>query len=207
MRAGFENDSNSNEKSRLSSLDAVLGEHENDEATTTEDAERRTVGERGGASSSYSSSSTEDGGVMREISIALEDGDDAMECTVRVRVPTAAHRCVRCAMKTPLGVVFEDVEGKITVVEFYDESALGAKGRGVKIGDVLRACSAMVPEMKYPKMNIIGGGVGRPGWKRVMYTVGYLDTLDDVTFDQAMKAIASNAKAGDYDVELVFERL
>jgi hypothetical protein len=25
-------------------------------------------------------------------------------------------------------------------------------------------------------------------------------------FDQAMKAIGSNAKAGDYDVELVFER-
>ena len=30
--------------------------------------------------------------------------------------------------------------------------------------------------------------------------------LDDVTFDQAMKAIGSNAKAGNYDVELVFER-
>ena len=40
-----------------------------------------------------------------------------------------------------------------------------------------------------------------------MYTVAYgTDELDDVTFDQAMKAIGSNAKAGDFDVELVFER-
>ena len=42
-----------------------------------------------------------------------------------------------------------------------------------------------------------------------MYTCACAEdgNLDDVTFDQAMKAIGSNAKAGDYDVELVFERL
>ena len=143
--------------------------------------------------------------VTREVEVALS-ADAAARVTLTVR--NATSRLVRATMRSPLGVVFEDVDGDIVVVEFYDESELGPRGRGIEIGDVLRATSAMTPTMEYPKLNVIGGGVGRPGWRRVMYTCACAEdgNLDDVTFDQAMKAIGSNAKAGDYDVELVFER-
>lgn len=143
--------------------------------------------------------------VTREVEVALS-ADAAARVTLTVR--NATSRLVRATMRSPLGVVFEDVDGDIVVVEFYDESELGPRGRGIEIGDVLRATSAMTPTMEYPKLNVIGGGVGRPGWRRVMYTCACAEdgNLDDDTFAQAMKAIGSNAKAGDYDVELVFER-
>lgn len=143
--------------------------------------------------------------VTREVEVALTETTAAR---VSLTVRDATSRLVRATMRSPLGIVFEDVDGDIVVAEFYDESDLGPRGRGIKIGDVLRATSAMTPTMQYPKLNVIGGGVGRPGWRRVMYTCACArdGNLDDVTFDQAMKAIGSNAKAGDYDVELVFER-
>jgi len=143
--------------------------------------------------------------VTREVEVVLTETTAAR---VSLTVRDATSRLVRATMRSPLGIVFEDVDGDIVVAEFYDESDLGPRGRGIKIGDVLRATSAMTPTMQYPKLNVIGGGVGRPGWRRVMYTCACArdGNLDDVTFDQAMKAIGSNAKAGDYDVELVFER-
>ena len=143
--------------------------------------------------------------VSRAVDVAL---DDDVVARVELEVRSATSRLTRATMKSPLGIVFEDVDGDIAVVEFYDESDLGPRGRGIREGDVLRATSAMIPEMRYPKLNVIGGGVGRPGWRRVMYTCASSQdgNLDDVTFDQAMKAIGSNAKAGNYDVELVFER-
>ena len=145
------------------------------------------------------------GRVTREVEVALTETTAAR---VSLTVRDATSRLVRATMRSPLGIVFEDVDGDIVVAEFYDESDLGPRGRGIKIGDVLRATSAMTPTMEYPKLNVIGGGVGRPGWRRVMYTCACArdGNLDDVTFDQAMKAIGSNAKAGDYDVALVFER-
>jgi hypothetical protein len=44
---------------------------------------------------------------------------------------------------------------------------------GIRAGDILRACSAMIPEMKYPAANILLGGGGRPGFRRVLYLVGH----------------------------------
>jgi hypothetical protein len=140
----------------------------------------------------------------RECTIELTE-DTAVR--LELEVSSASARLVRATMRSPLGIVFEEVDGEITVVEFFDQSdTLGPISKGIKIGDVLRATSAMTREMTYGKLGILGGGNGRPSWRRVMYTVAAKDELDDVTFDQAMKAIGSNAKAGDYDVELVFER-
>lgn len=175
-------------RASLSSLDAVIGaakkdDDDADEAPTTSAPKTTTT---------------------REMTIPL---DDEKLAVLSLEVPSASHRLVRATMRSPLGIVFEATDdGKIVAVEFFDQSELGPSGAGVKIGDVLRATSAMIPEMQYPAFNVIGGGVGRPGFRRVMYEVGYGDTLSDTTFDQAMKAIGSNAKAGDYDVELVFER-
>ncbi|OUS47586.1 hypothetical protein BE221DRAFT_72140 [Ostreococcus tauri] len=180
----------------LGNLDALLSG-----GITSED--ERVVGPSSSDDEPTTSSGTQR--VTRAVEVRLNDETVAR---VELEVTSATSRLVRATMKSPLGIVFEDVEGALTVVEFFDESDLGPRARGIRIGDVLRATSAMIPEMQYPKLNVLGGGVGRPGWRRVMYTTACdLDgNLDDVTFDQAMKAIGSNAKAGDYDVELVFER-
>ena len=184
--------SRDDEARRMDSLDAVLRSTPTPNPPTTRAQEER-------------ESPPPPARVTREVEVALS-ADAAARVTLTVR--NATSRLVRATMRSPLGVVFEDVDGDIVVVEFYDESELGPRGRGIEIGDVLRATSAMTPTMEYPKLNVIGGGVGRPGWRRVMYTCACAEdgNLDDVTFDQAMKAIGSNAKAGDYDVELVFER-
>jgi len=177
-------------RASLSSLDAVMGAAKKDEDDADADEAPTT--------SAPKTTTT------REMTIPL---DDEKLAVLSLEVPSASHRLVRATMRSPLGIVFEAREdGKIVAVEFFDQSELGPSGAGVKIGDILRATSAMIPEMQYPAFNVIGGGVGRPGFRRVMYEVGYGETLSDATFDQAMKAIGSNAKAGDYDVELVFER-
>ena len=183
-------------RASLSSLDAILSTDAN-RASSSDGASAR--------DDAPSDAATPTRAVSRAVDVAL---DDDVVARVELEVRSATSRLTRATMKSPLGIVFEDVDGDIAVVEFYDESDLGPRGRGIREGDVLRATSAMIPEMRYPKLNVIGGGVGRPGWRRVMYTCASSQdgNLDDVTFDQAMKAIGSNAKAGNYDVELVFER-
>lgn len=183
-------------RASLSSLDAILST-DADRASSSDGASAR--------DDAPSDAATPTRVVSRAVDVAL---DDDVVARVELEVRSATSRLTRATMKSPLGIVFEDVDGDIAVVEFYDESDLGPRGRGIREGDVLRATSAMIPEMRYPKLNVIGGGVGRPGWRRVMYTCASSQdgNLDDVTFDQAMKAIGSNAKAGNYDVELVFER-
>ena len=183
-------------RASLSSLDAILPT-DADRASSSDGASTR--------DDAPSDAATPTRAVSRAVDVAL---DDDVVARVELEVRSATSRLTRATMKSPLGIVFEDVDGDIAVVEFYDESDLGPRGRGIREGDVLRATSAMIPEMRYPKLNVIGGGVGRPGWRRVMYTCASSQdgNLDDVTFDQAMKAIGSNAKAGNYDVELVFER-
>lgn len=191
-RAGESDDA----RASLSSLDAILST-DADRASSSDGASAR--------DDAPSDAATPTRAVSRAVDVAL---DDDVVARVELEVRSATSRLTRATMKSPLGIVFEDVDGDIAVVEFYDESDLGPRGRGIREGDVLRATSAMIPEMRYPKLNVIGGGVGRPGWRRVMYTCASSQdgNLDDVTFDQAMKAIGSNAKAGNYDVELVFER-
>jgi hypothetical protein len=175
-------------RASLSSLDAVIGAAKKDDDDDADEAP---------TTSAPKTTTT------REMTIPL---DDEKLAVLSLEVPSASHRLVRATMRSPLGIVFEATDdGKIVAVEFFDQSELGPSGAGVKIGDVLRATSAMIPEMQYPAFNVIGGGVGRPGFRRIMYEVGY-GNLSDAMFDQAMKAIGSNAKAGDYDVELVFER-
>lgn len=94
----------------------------------------------------------------------------------------------------------------------------------LKKGDVIRAVSAMVPTMKYPKNNILMGGVGRPGFDRKIFTIRsameireqILEEDDDIEaidkvisneFETCLKAIQSNARAGDYEVVVVVERI
>jgi hypothetical protein len=51
------------------------------------------------------------------------------------------------------------------------------------------------------------GGVGRPGFRRVLFTIPVGEAYaPGATFDDAMGAIFSNKKAGDFDVVLVLER-
>ena len=107
----------------------------------------------------------------------------------------------------PLGIVFEESgDGDIVVTEVLPEGNAARVG-GVATGDVLRACSAMIPEMKYGQGNLLLGGNGRPGFRRVLFMVPRGEEYREVlSFDQTMGAVMSNAKAGDFDVTVVLER-
>ena len=49
------------------------------------------------------------------------------------------------------------------------EGSNAAEEGTVAAGDILRATSAMIPEMKYTQGNILFGGNGRPGFRRVLF--------------------------------------
>ena len=67
--------------------------------------------------------------------------------------------------------------------------------------------SAMVPEMKYGQGNLLLGGNGRPGFRRVLYVVpNGEDYRPGASFDQTIGAVVSNSRAGNFDVTLVLER-
>lgn len=78
----------------------------------------------------------------------------------------------------------------------------------IAAGDILRACSAMIPEMKYTTGGLMLGGNGRPGFRRVLFVTPTGDDLllPQNAFAQTMSAITSNAKAGGFDVNVVVER-
>jgi len=153
--------------------------------------------------------------VYREITVELSTDEGA---DLSIRVQSASSRVICSTRRTPLGIVIEPTSRGVEVVEVTDiESAL-------KKGDVIRAVSAMVPTMKYPKNNILMGGVGRPGFDRKIFTIRsameireqILEEDDDIEaidkvisneFETCLKAIQSNARAGDYEVVVVVERI
>ena len=144
--------------------------------------------------------------MVREVLVELEPPDNV--ANARIEVASASTRVVQATIMPPLGIVFEEDAGagEIVVTEVLPGSNAEEVG-GIRAGDVLRACSAMIPEMKYPQGNLILGGVGRPGFRRVLYIVPRAHEFKpNVTFDQTMGAIMSNSKAGDFDVTIVCER-
>ena len=148
--------------------------------------------------------------VTREVLVELEYPDNVAEATIDVA--SASARVTQVRLSPPLGIVFEESgDGDVVVAEVLPDGNAASldprEGAVVRPGDVLRACSAMVPEMKYGAGGLMLGGNGRPGFRRVLFLVARGERYEPVrSFDQAMKAIVSNQKAGDFDVNLVFER-
>ena len=147
------------------------------------------------------------GAIVREVSVELEPPENI--AVASFEVASASTRVVQSVIAPPLGIAFEESSaGEIVVAEIIPGSNAERAGAGsVVVGDVLRACSAMIPEMKYSPGGLMLGGNGRPGFRRVLFVT---PTGDDfapgVSFDQTMAALVSNAKAGDFTINLVVER-
>ena len=147
------------------------------------------------------------GTIVREVSVELEPPENI--AVASFEVASASTRVVQSVIAPPLGIAFEESrDGEIVVAEIVPGSNAERAGAGsVVVGDVLRACSAMIPEMKYSPGGLMLGGNGRPGFRRVLFVA---PTGDDfapgVSFDQTMAALVSNAKAGDFTINLVVER-
>jgi len=150
--------------------------------------------------------------VFRELTVNL---DEETAINVSVRVDSASSRVVHHARYPPLGAIVEPTREGVKITEVTDRSS------PFRANDIIRAVSGMIPTMKYGQGNLLLGGNGRPGFKRVMCTVRSaleireeeeeedeerLLRLIDVEFETCLKAIQSNGKAGDYEVVLVVER-
>lgn len=136
-------------------------------------------------------------------------------------LPLGTSELVRIAAPLPLGLILEeggaDAEendgvpeeataagspvgrGFTWVAEVADEG--NAAGAGVRVGDVLRACSAVKVQMEMPTWQLLGGGIGRPRPFRFIYSV------DQRPFEEVMEAVGSNRLDPEArDVLLVVER-
>eukprot|EP00565_Helicotheca_tamesis_P009682 CAMPEP_0185731084 /NCGR_PEP_ID=MMETSP1171-20130828/11858_1 /TAXON_ID=374046 /ORGANISM="Helicotheca tamensis, Strain CCMP826" /LENGTH=263 /DNA_ID=CAMNT_0028400269 /DNA_START=49 /DNA_END=840 /DNA_ORIENTATION=+ len=102
----------------------------------------------------------------------------------------------------PLGLILgehETIPGAIRVDEI-DESGNG-HSVGVRVGDLLRACTACQVIMETPTWQLLAGGIGQPKTKRFMYGT------DGRPFEEVMDALGSNRMDPDGgDVWLVIER-
>lgn len=145
--------------------------------------------------------------IVREVTVELEPPDNV--AVASFEVASASTRVVQSVIAPPLGIAFEEsAAGEIVVAEIVPGSNAERAGAGsVAVGDVLRACSAMIPEMKYGVGGLMLGGNGRPGFRRVLFVAPAGDDFKTgVSFDQTMAALISNAKAGNFEVNLVVER-
>jgi hypothetical protein len=87
----------------------------------------------------------------------------------------------------PLGMILgesETLQGMTVVDDIADDS--NAQLADLRVGDLVRACTACRVEMEQPTWNLIVGGIGRPRVARFMYSIDYQP------FEQVMEAVGSN---------------
>mmetsp|Transcript_14752 Transcript_14752/g.21654 ORF Transcript_14752/g.21654 Transcript_14752/m.21654 type:complete len:269 (-) Transcript_14752:479-1285(-) len=102
----------------------------------------------------------------------------------------------------PLGLILgedETIPGAIRVDDIAEEG--NGYAAGVKVGDLVRACTACQVIMETPTWQLLAGGIGQPKTKRFMYGT------DGRPFEEVMDALGSNRMdpSGD-NVWLVIER-
>jgi hypothetical protein len=130
-----------------------------------------------------------------QVPILKSDGSVTMErCDFPPRLVSKENgkdklsRIITVQANLPLGIVLgqnEDMPGFTTV----DEVAQGSNGElaGVKVGDLLRACTATQFTMEMPTWQLMAGGIGRPKTTRMMFST------DGVSFEKVMQALVSNS--------------
>jgi hypothetical protein len=132
-----------------------------------------------------------------QVPILKSDGSVVMErCDFPPRLVSSKEnnekkkqsRIITVQANLPLGIVLgqrEDMSGFTTV----DEVAQGSNGElaGVKVGDLLRACTATQVTMEMPTWQLMAGGIGRPKTTRMMFST------DGVSFETVMEALVSNS--------------
>jgi len=103
----------------------------------------------------------------------------------------------------PLGIILgqsDELPGLTTVDEIAEESN-GAVA-GVKVGDIVRACTACQVSMEMPTWQLMAGGIGRPKTSRMMFST------DGRPFEEVMDALVSNQMdPSGRPVWLVLERI
>jgi hypothetical protein len=148
--------------------------------------------------------------VTRSVELLLPDdagGVKPVALSLRVRDP--ASRLLVAALQLPLGLVFEERDARVELVEVLPEGSAANAGPDVprlRPGDTLRAVTACVTAMEYGALNLLGGGVGRPRTRAVVVRVDEAETWSDASFGRALAAVQSNARAGRRAVTLVLER-
>eukprot|EP00878_Enallax_costatus_P007161 GHUV01007505.1.p1 GENE.GHUV01007505.1~~GHUV01007505.1.p1 ORF type:complete len:228 (+),score=53.81 GHUV01007505.1:252-935(+) len=134
----------------------------------------------------------------RVASVRVDLGSAVEQISLPLTQPNS--KLVQARMQFPLGLVLESVDGKVVVTEVTVGSA--ADAAGCRVGDVVRATSAMTIQMVYPTMNIMFGGVGRPALVKILMPT------NAAPFPKVMDAVRSNneSQGGDGTILLVLER-
>ena len=102
----------------------------------------------------------------------------------------------------PLGIILGESD-QIPGMTAVDEVVEGSNGdlAGVKVGDLLRGCTACQVTMEMPTWQLMAGGIGRPKTTRMMYSA------DGRPFEEIMEAVGSNRlDPNERPAWLVFER-
>mmetsp|Transcript_26090 Transcript_26090/g.57159 ORF Transcript_26090/g.57159 Transcript_26090/m.57159 type:complete len:315 (-) Transcript_26090:284-1228(-) len=143
----------------------------------------------------------------RIMAVAKRDEKEEEEQQEQVQVTS---RILTFQAPLPLGIVLgqEDYGGnsndnmRLPPITVDDLAAGGnAEQAGVRVGDILRACTACQVTMEQPTWQLMMGGVGRPTTTRMMFST------DDKAFEEVMDAIGSNGMDPESrDVWLVVER-
>lgn len=129
-----------------------------------------------------------------EVPILKPDGSVIMErCDFPPRMNkkdsknNVLSRIITVQANLPLGIVLGQDESfpGITIVDEVAENSNGMQA-GIKVGDVLRACTACQVSMDMPTWQLMAGGIGRPKTTRMMFS------LDGKRFEEVMNALASN---------------
>lgn len=127
-----------------------------------------------------------------EVPILKGDGSVQMErCDFSPRLKSDDGKLssiITVQTNLPMGMILgqnEDMVGLTTV----DEIAPGSNAElaGVKVGDLLRACTACQVTMEQPTWQLMAGGIGRPKTTRMMYST------DGKQFEEVMEALVSNS--------------
>ncbi|KAF8057257.1 hypothetical protein HT031_006065 [Scenedesmus sp. PABB004] len=156
---------------------------------------------RGGGAGTAAAPSPPGGTAADRVASARVDLGDRVE-QVAVPLSHADARLVTLSLRFPLGLVLErSADGGAVVGELTPGGA--ADAAGVRLGDALRATTAMAMQMTYPAVNLLLGGVGRPRLVKMLLPAAA------VPFPKLLDAVRSNTAdaGGDGTVALVLERV
>eukprot|EP00898_Chlorokybus_atmophyticus_P001615 jgi/Chlat1/2454/Chrsp171S02341 len=132
--------------------------------------------------------------ITRQIEVDIgNDLPSVAEFTLR----NEFSRIYAVSVRLPLGIVLEEKDGALVIDDIWDDG--NAAGTSVRVGDVLRATTAVTRVMTYPSMNLLLGGIGRPAAQRIFFMA------DGASFGNVIEAIKSN-KDIDNEAILIFER-
>ena len=153
---------------------------------------------------------TLDFGATRLIDVDMAPGP--LETSIEPLLEESELLCVRLDM--PLGMLLEEITlppaagadaaangtVAVAVAELFDEGS--AISGGVRLGDLVRATTAVTMAMSYPAWQLMLGGVGKPSLQKVLFATA------GAPFDATLAAITSNSaeRQGNGQVVCLVER-